>query len=134
MNPQALKSVTLAVVLNLSAYPILSCLHKHPLLYVFSFLMLCHIYMSFYLIFFKKYFKRHPNQSQKINISHGLRLSENIKLCNSETLEFFDPKLPVKPILVHLPQCPILPFSDCNSLIIKIGEMDSLLEDILFNC
>lgn len=61
----------------------------------------------------------YPNQIQKIKISHGLRLSEHIKLFNAQTPGFSDLKLSN---LFYLPQHPILPLSHCNLVIITIGE------------
>lgn len=61
----------------------------------------------------------YPNQIQKIKISHGLRLSENMKLFNAQAPEFSDLKLSN---LFYLPQYPNLPLSNCNLVIITIGE------------
>lgn len=62
----------------------------------------------------------YPNQIQKIKISpYGLRLSENIKLFNAQTPGFSDLTLSN---LFYLPQYPILPLSNCNLVIITIGE------------
>ena len=69
----------------------------------------------------------YPDLIQKIKISHGFRLSENIKPFNAQTPAFFDLKLSN---LVSLLQYPILPLFNCNFEIITIGETDSLLEDI----
>ena len=76
----------------------------------FFFPMLCHIYMDFYLILFKKYiFKNYLNQTEKIKISHGLRLSENIKLCKTQTSGFSDLKLSIKPFPSALIQSYLYP-------------------------
>lgn len=73
----------------------------------------------FYLIPFICIFKMYPNQIQNIKISHGLRLSENIKLFNAPKPGFSDLKLSN---VSYLPQYPILPLSNCNLVIITIRE------------
>lgn len=68
----------------------------------------------------------YPNQIQKIKTSHGLRLSENVKLFNVQTSGFSDLKLSN---LFRLTQYLILPFSNYNLLITKVEEIDGLLKD-----
>lgn len=81
--------------------------------------------MWVFIWYFKKSIcKIYPNQIQKIKISHGLRLSENVKLFNVQTPGFSDLKLSN---LFHLTL--ILPLSNYNLLITKIEETDGLLKD-----
>lgn len=115
----------------MSAYLTLPGLHKHHLSSVFSFPCSAIFVWVFYLIPFICIFKMYPNQIQKIKIPHGLRLSENIKLFNAQTPGFSDLKLSN---LFYLPQYPILTSSNCNLVIVTIGENWQFVQLYLLNC